>query len=145
MPKAYAFYIQRLFCCLPINAQRDSVFVGFFQSIALLPGVSRSGSTISAGLFSGFSRDTAVRYSFVLGIPAILGGCLVEVKDAVQTDMSFSWTYILGFIVAAVVGICAIKMVDWLVKTDKFKIFSYYTGVLGVVVILVSIFERIAL
>lgn len=123
---------------------KDSIFVGFFQSVALLPGVSRSGSTISAGLFSGFSRDTAVKYSFILGIPAILGGCLVEVKDAVQTDMSFSWTYILGFVVAAIVGICAIKMVDWLVKTDKFKIFSYYTGVLGVIVILVSIFEKIA-
>ncbi len=123
---------------------RDSVFVGFFQSIALLPGVSRSGSTISAGLFSGFARETAVKYSFILGIPAILGGCLVEVKDAVKTDMTFSWTYILGFIVAAVVGICAIKMVNWLVKTDKFKIFSYYTGVLGVIVIIVSIIEKIA-
>lgn len=122
---------------------RDSVFVGFFQSIALLPGVSRSGSTISAGLFSGFERETAVKYSFILGIPAILGGCLVEVKDAVKTDMSFSWTYILGFVIAAVVGICAIKMVNWLVKTDKFKIFSYYTGALGCIVIIVSIFERI--
>lgn len=123
---------------------KDSIFVGFFQSIALLPGVSRSGSTISAGLFSGFARETAVKYSFILGIPAILGGCLVEVKDAVQTDMSFSWTYILGFLVAAIVGICAIKMVNWLVKTDKFKIFAYYTGVLGAVVIIVSIFEKIA-
>ncbi len=123
---------------------KDSIFVGFFQSIALLPGVSRSGSTISAGLFSGFARETAVKYSFILGIPAILGGCLVEVKDAVQTDMSFSWTYILGFVVAAIVGICAIKMVNWLVKTDKFKIFAYYTGVLGAVVIIVSIFEKIA-
>ncbi len=123
---------------------KDSVFVGFFQSIALLPGVSRSGSTISAGLFSGFERETAVKYSFILGIPAILGGCLVEVKDAVKTDMSFSWTYILGFIIAAIVGICAIKMVNWLVKTDKFKIFSYYTGALGAIVILISIFEKIA-
>ena len=123
---------------------KDSIFVGFFQSIALLPGVSRSGSTISAGLFSGFARETAVKYSFILGIPAIFGGCLVEVKDAVQTDMSFSWTYILGFVVAAIVGICAIKMVNWLVKTDKFKIFAYYTGVLGAVVIIVSIFEKIA-
>ena len=123
---------------------KDSIFVGFFQSIALLPGVSRSGSTISAGLFSGFARETAVKYSFILGVPAILGGCLVEVKDAIQTDMSFSWTYILGFVVAAIVGICAIKMVNWLVKTDKFKIFAYYTGVLGAVVIIVSIFEKIA-
>ncbi len=120
---------------------KDAVTVGFFQAIALLPGVSRSGSTISSGLFCGFSRETAVKYSFILGIPAILGGCLVEVKDAAETDMTFSASYIVGFFVAAIVGIAAIKMVNWLVKSDKFKVFAYYTAVLGVIVILISIIE----
>ncbi|MCD7727984.1 MAG: undecaprenyl-diphosphate phosphatase [Ruminococcus sp.] len=120
---------------------KDAVTVGFFQAIALLPGVSRSGSTISSGLFCGFSRETAVKYSFILGIPAILGGCIVEVKDAAETDMTFSASYIVGFFVAAIVGIAAIKMVNWLVKSDKFKVFSYYTAALGVIVILISIIE----
>ncbi|MCC8192935.1 MAG: undecaprenyl-diphosphate phosphatase [Ruminococcus sp.] len=120
---------------------KDAVTVGFFQAIALLPGVSRSGSTISSGLFCGFSRETAVKYSFILGIPAILGGCLVEIKDAAETDMTFSANYIVGFFVAAIVGIAAIKMVNWLVKSDKFKVFAYYTAALGVIVILVSIIE----
>ncbi|MCD7773713.1 MAG: undecaprenyl-diphosphate phosphatase [Ruminococcus sp.] len=120
---------------------KDAVTVGFFQAIALLPGVSRSGSTISSGLFCGFSRETAVKYSFILGIPAILGGCLVEVRDAAETDMTFSASYIVGFFVAAIVGIAAIKMVNWLVKSDKFKVFSYYTAALGVIVILISIIE----
>ncbi len=120
---------------------KDAVTVGFFQAIALLPGVSRSGSTISSGLFCGFSRETAVKYSFILGIPAILGGCLVEVKDAAETDMTFSASYIVGFFVAAIVGIAAIKMVNWLVKSDKFKVFAYYTAALGVIVILISIIE----
>lgn len=122
---------------------KDAVTVGLFQVVALLPGVSRSGSTISAGLFCGFKRETAVRYAFLMGIPAILGGCLVEVKDAISTDMTFKADYIVGFIVAAVVGVLAIKMVNWLVKSDKFKIFAYYTGILGAVVIVIAIIEAI--
>lgn len=122
---------------------KDAVTVGFFQAVALLPGVSRSGSTISSGLFCGFARETAVKYSFILGIPAILGGCLVEVKDAAATDMTFKADYIIGFFVAAIVGIAAIKMVSWLVKSDKFKVFAYYTAALGTVVILISIIESI--
>ena len=124
---------------------KDAVTVGFFQGIALLPGVSRSGSTISAGLFTGFLRSTAVQYSFILGIPAILGGCLLEVKDAVETNatsVSIGQCAV-GFIVAAFVGICAIKLVDWLVKSDKFKIFAYYTFGLGVIVLVISIIEMI--
>ena len=124
---------------------KDAATVGFFQGVALLPGVSRSGSTISSGLFCGFDRSTAVAYSFVLGIPAILGGCLLEIVDAVkehETTVSLS-SCAIGFVVAALVGICAIKMVEWLVKSDKFKIFSIYTGVLGVIVIFIAIIELV--
>lgn len=123
---------------------KDSVRVGLFQGVALLPGVSRSGSTISSGLFSGFSRETAVQYSFILGIPAILGGCLSEVVGAVKepsTDFQ-AMNYIIGFVVAAIVGICAIKMVNWLVKSDKFKIFGVYTCILGLIVTAIGIFEH---
>lgn len=124
---------------------KDAVTVGFFQGIALLPGVSRSGSTISSGLFTGFSRSTAVQYSFILGIPAILGGCLIEVKEAVETKASAinAPQCVVGFIVAAFVGICAIKLVDWLVKSDKFKIFAYYTFGLGAIVLVIAIIEMI--
>lgn len=124
---------------------KDAATVGFFQGVALLPGVSRSGSTISSGLFCGFDRSTAVAYSFVLGIPAILGGCLLEIVDAVkehETSVSLS-SCAIGLIVAALVGICAIKMVEWLVKSDKFKVFSIYTGVLGVIVIFIAIIELV--
>ncbi|MBE6836439.1 MAG: undecaprenyl-diphosphate phosphatase [Ruminococcus sp.] len=120
---------------------KNAATVGIFQGIALLPGVSRSGSTISSGLFCGFSRETAVRYSFILGIPAILGGCVLEVGDAVKEGMTFEISYLIGFVVAAIVGIMAIKMVSWLVKSDKFKYFGYYTAVLGVVVITIAIIE----
>ncbi|MGN0604897.1 MAG: undecaprenyl-diphosphate phosphatase [Oscillospiraceae bacterium] len=124
---------------------KDSVAVGIFQGFALLPGVSRSGSTICGGLFSGFSRDTAVKYSFILGIPAILGGCLLEIKDAVQenaVEIDFL-PYIVGMVIAAVVGVMAIKMVSWLVNSNKFKIFAFYTLILGICVILIGVFEKI--
>lgn len=123
---------------------KNAVTVGAFQGVALLPGVSRSGSTISGGLFCGFERETAVQYSFILGIPAILGGCLLQVKDAVdQKAMDIEpLNFAVGFIVSAIVGICAIKMVNWLVKSDKFKIFAVYTLILGLVVIGIGIFEH---
>ncbi|MBR4554666.1 MAG: undecaprenyl-diphosphate phosphatase [Ruminococcus sp.] len=121
----------------------DSLTIGFMQGVAMLPGVSRSGSTISAGLFSGMTRETCVEYSFILGIPVILLGCLTEFKDAVKSTQEIQWgNCLIGFAVAAVVGLAAIKMVSWLVKTDKFRVFAYYTGVLGIAVILIAIIEK---
>lgn len=121
---------------------KDAVTVGLFQGIALLPGVSRSGSTISAGLFSGFSRATAVEYSFILGIPVILISCLSELLSAVKQGAPVEvGNCFVGFIVAAVVGLCAIKLINWLVKSNKFKMFAIYTLVLGIIVIVVSFIE----
>lgn len=125
---------------------KNALTVGLFQAIALFPGVSRSGSTISSGLFCGFSREFAVRYSFILGIPTILAGCLLEVKDAVEASESMGnfAVYAVGFVVSAIVGICAIKMVNWIVKSDKFTIFSIYTLLLGLGIIGYEVFKRIA-
>ena len=123
---------------------KDSIIVGLFQGVALLPGVSRSGSTISAGLFCGFSRETAVEYSFILGIPAILVSCLSELVKALKEHAGIEWgNCIVGFVVAAAVGLGAIKLIAWLVKSDKFRVFAYYTLVLGGIVLLISIIEAI--
>ncbi|MEG0615072.1 MAG: undecaprenyl-diphosphate phosphatase [Oscillospiraceae bacterium] len=123
---------------------KDSLAVGIFQGIALVPGISRSGSTISAGLMRGFSREYAVEYSFILGIPVILASALVEFKDTFSEKVEVEWLpLILGFAVSAVAGFFAIKLIKWLVKTDKFKIFAYYTLVLGIIVIAIGIFEHI--
>ena len=128
---------------------KDSVTVGLFQGVALLPGVSRSGSTISAGLFSGFSRETAIKYSFILGIPVTFLSCLLEVVDYIKKVHGSNVNVekvgfincIVGFVVAAIVGVLAIKMVSWLVKSDKFKVFSYYTFGLGTVVLIIVFIE----
>ena len=123
---------------------RDAVRIGFFQAIALLPGVSRSGSTISAGIFSGLRREDAVSYSFILGIPAILGGGVVELVGGIKEGSGAKvLPCIVGVIIAAIVGFLAIKLVQWLIKTDKFKIFYIYTAALGAVVIIISIIEML--
>ena len=125
---------------------RTALTVGAAQAVlAPLPGVSRSGSTISAGLLSGLDRETAVQFSFILGIPAILGGSLSELMDMSSADLAATGTgqILIGIVVSAVVGLLAIKMVDYIVKTDKFKYFVWYTALLGITVIAVGIFESI--
>lgn len=117
---------------------KEALVVGIFQAFALFPGISRSGSTICSGLFAGMDRDTAVKYSFMLGIPTILAGCLSEIKDALEAG-SMPWNelpqYLVGFAVSAVVGVLSIRLVDLLVKKNRFVYFAVYTLVLGLAVI----------
>ncbi len=115
--------------------------VGFAQFLAAgFPGISRSGSTISTGMMLGVDREYMVQYSFILGIPAILAANVMEIKDAIEvgSDLNIG-AAIVGILVAAGVGILAIKALEWLVKKDKFKIFGFYCLVLGIVVVTLGI------
>ena len=121
---------------------KDAVAIGLFQCVALFPGVSRSGSTICGGLFRGLNKETAVKYSFILGIPAILGGCLSELKDAAEGGIEVEiLPVIIGFFVAAIVGILAIKLVKLLIKSDNFKVFAIYTAIVGVLTVTMAVIE----
>lgn len=123
---------------------KDAVTVGLFQCVALFPGVSRSGSTTAAGLFCGLEKETAVSFAFVLGIPAILGGSVLELGDALKSDMELDWIALgIGFIVAATVGFLAIKLVKWLIKKDKFKVFGIYTAVIGLLCVIGGVWENV--
>lgn len=124
---------------------KDAIVVGMFQVVALFPGVSRSGSTITSGLFCGLSRQAAVTYAFILGIPAILGSAVLEIKDAVSTGIEINLPVLaVGFVVSAIVGFLAIKLVNIIIKNDKFKIFGIYTLVLGLACIGWGIYENIS-
>ena len=124
---------------------KDAVTVGLFQVVALFPGVSRSGSTTAGGLLSGLEKETAVTFAFILGIPAILGGSVLELGDALHSDMELDWVALgIGFVIAAVVGILSIKLVSWLVKKDRYKIFGVYTAVLGAVCVAAGLWEHIS-
>lgn len=117
--------------------------IGIFQGIALVPGVSRSGSTISAALLTGMKREEAVEYSFILGIPVILAGSLSELMDAgASTETINILPLAVGFIASAVTGYFAIRLLKWLIASDKFRIFSIYTFILGILVIGAGVLEK---
>jgi undecaprenyl-diphosphatase len=121
---------------------RDALRIGLFQGFAMFPGVSRSGSTISAGLMSGFSREFMVKFSFIMGIPTILGAAVTEFYDAYKIGIVFEPVpMLIGVVTAAVVGLLAIKLIRFLVKTDRFGVFAYYTLALGIVVIVIGMIE----
>lgn len=122
----------------------DAVAVGAMQCVALFPGVSRSGSTTATSLFCGLTKETAVAYSFILGIPAILGGSVLELGQAASENVQLDLVGLgIGFAVAAVVGLLSIFLVKWLIKRDRFKIFGIYTALLGLFCIGIGVYELV--
>ena len=115
----------------------DALVIGCMQGVGVLPGVSRSGSTISGALFAGLNRKTAADFSFLLSIPAILGGAVFEIPDAIETGLGgMHWTTLAaGMIVAGLTGYFAIKVMISAVKKKKLWGFAVYTAILGVLVI----------
>ena len=121
---------------LPKDITYSNAFgIGIVQGIATLPGLSRSGSTITACLLSGFNRTFAVKYSFLMSIPAILGAMLVEIKDFAEISVSSTEItyYIIGMLIAAVIGYICIKTMLVIVRKKKFFGFAIYCLILGAV------------
>lgn len=124
----------------------DAVGIGVAQALATLPGLSRSGATISTGLVCGLTRNYAVAYSFILGIPAILAAGLLEAKDLLGAsgvgDAALPiLPAVVGMVVATVAGLLAIRLVNYLVTSDKFKIFAVYTFLVGLVITGIGLLE----
>lgn len=120
---------------------RDALLVGCAQAVGTLPGISRAGSTISAGILCGFDRTFAVRFSFLLSLPAVLGANILEVVDAVQAggvDVARLPMYVVGMVVAGVVGYFAIRLVNLLANKGKFGAFAYYCWTVGIVSLVAS-------
>lgn len=122
----------------------DAAAIGTAQLFATLPGISRSGSTVSAGLLMGLDRSFAVTYSFILGLPAILAAGLLDLKDVIQAgELGIPiGPALVGMAVAAVSGLLSIKLVKYIVSSDKFGIFAWYTLILGVLVLGTGIAEH---
>ena len=121
----------------------SALLIGVAQFFAAcFPGISRSGSTVSTALCCRISRKDAVRYSFILSIPAVLASGLVEIKDAMEVVEYIPVPSLLvGVITSAVVGILGIKLLDILVKKNLFKYFGYYTLALGLIVSIIGTIE----
>lgn len=116
---------------------KNGLIIGAAQGLATLPGLSRSGTTIAACLLCGMDRRFAVKYSFILSIPAILGAAVLEVKDVIAEPIESSQLgiYAIGMVFSAVVGYICIKTMLVVVRNKKFKYFSYYCFVIGIVAI----------
>lgn len=119
---------------------KDALLVGVGQAIATCPGISRSGMTISMGCFCGFERKFAVRFAFLLSIPAVLGANVLEIADVMETgiDPTLLPAYFVGVVVAAVSGYLCIRLLKMIAEKGKFGAFSYYCWAMGVLVLVLS-------
>ena len=122
---------------------RNAFFIGLCQSVAIMPGISRSGATMIGGLACKFDRAFAVRYAFLISIPSVLGAFLLEVPEAVRsvsdgTVMSLG-VMLAGIAVAAISGYAAIKVMIKAVTNKKLMYFSVYTWIAGAALIIYSI------
>ena len=111
----------------------DALIVGCGQALAVIPGLSRSGTTISVGMMRGFDRAFAVRFSSLMSLPAVLGANVLEIKDALASNFPIEELpmYLVGVAVSAVVGYFAIRLVKSLSDKGKFGKFAYYCWAVG--------------
>ncbi len=116
----------------------DAIIVGIFQGFAIIPGISRSGSTIVGGLFRGFNARLATKFSFLMSIPAILGAALLEGVKVIAGDnpITFSIPLLVGILLSTITGVVAIKILIKALEKGKLYYFSYYVWVVGIVLII---------
>tara|TARA_Y100000310_G_scaffold345434_1_gene464985 strand:- start:4645 stop:5388 length:744 start_codon:yes stop_codon:yes gene_type:complete len=110
----------------------DSIVIGISQALALIPGISRSGSTISTGLLLGLEKRQVATFSFLLVIPAILGATILEFSIS-----SIEFNYIYGFLTAIIVGYASLKLLLRLIVKNKFHYFGWYCLVLGILLLII--------
>ena len=122
----------------------DALLVGVAQAIATCPGISRSGTTITAGCFVGFERKFAVRYSFLMSIPAILGANILSLKDAFEAEIIWADVpvYLVGVAVAAVVGYACIRLLKMIADKGRFGCFAYYCWGVGVLTVIMTLVQK---
>lgn len=122
----------------------DVLLVGAAQAVATCPGISRSGTTITAGCFVGFERRFAVRFSFLLSIPAVLGANILSLKDALEAQIPWEEVpvYLAGVAVAAVSGYACIRLLKMVAEKGKFGFFAYYCWLVGAVTLVLTLLQK---
>ena len=117
---------------------RDALLVGLIQGFAIIPGISRSGSTIACALLLGFNRELAARFSFLLSVPAILGASVLMLPDLFEQNGLMSWSLGVGFVTAALSGLGALVVLIPLVRRGRLHYFALYlvpAALLGLVLL----------
>ena len=133
-----ALLFTSVFYRFPFQSQgrwKDSLIIGSFQAAAVFPGISRSGATISAAQLLGWKKEEAVRFSFLLAIPTILGASLLEGLQVWRTPTLFftvsPWAYMIGFLTSLGVGYCSLKILMRLVIHNRWIYFAWYCLIIG--------------
>ena len=119
----------------------DALLVGLGQAVALCPGISRSGMTITTGCFAGFERKFAVRFAFLLSIPAVIGANILSLKDAIEAGIDWASVpaYLVGVAVAAVSGYACIRLLRYIAEKGRFGAFAYYCWAVGALTLALTI------
>jgi len=117
---------------------RGSFIIGVSQALALMPGISRSGFTISTGLLSGIRREKAARFSFLLSVPAIAGAAILKLGDTGSGGID-TFMLITGFLISALTGYLALRILLRFLKVGKFSIFAWYCWLLGITGLIVAL------
>ncbi|MCL4516233.1 MAG: undecaprenyl-diphosphatase UppP [Firmicutes bacterium] len=118
----------------------DALLIGIGQAVAIIPGISRSGTTIATALARGLDRVAAARYSFLLSLPVIFGAGLLQARDILKVGVEYSWQALaVGGVASFVAGLLAIRVLMAVLERSKLTIFSYYCWALGLVVVLTQL------
>ena len=118
---------------------KKSVFIGISQGLAVIPGISRSGTTIAVGMFLGLDRRMAAKFSFLLSIPAIVGAQILSIKDTIEGGIAIDPVTIYATIASFITGLIALKLLLSLVHSGKFHLFAPYCWIIGSLVLLSKI------
>lgn len=116
---------------------KTSMLIGLSQALAIIPGVSRSGITMTTGLLTGLTRESSARFSFLLSTPIIMGAALVKLPEVLSTPGMLNTNFVVGIAVAAISGLASIYVLLRYVQSKSFLPFAWYRFALGAVVILV--------
>ena len=119
----------------------DAAVIGLMQGVAVMPGISRSGSTTSAGLIMGVEKAASMRFAFLMSIPVILGSAVLGVKDIATNPEPINWAPVLaGMLAAGVSGYFAVRFMLNFFKKRSLNIFSVYVAILGILILIDQLF-----
>lgn len=127
---------------LSVISYGDAFWIGLVQGIALMPGVSRSGSTILVGLLLGLRKDTAAKFSFLISIPAILAAAVMKLKHGAHFFSEYPIPSLVGFLTAGIVGYFVIRWLMYLIQKGRFYLFGYYCIAVSLFALTVVVFSK---
>ena len=127
---------RRAFRKIPSMGIFDSIIIGTMQGVAIIPGISRSGSTIAIAKLLGIDKESAAKYSFLLSIPAITGAFLLKIKDIFSESIELDYLLLsVGFVASFLSGYYSLKLLIWLIKKANLRLFIIYCAIVGSTVV----------